>query len=189
MPLVIAVAVALLAALGFVALLPLTLVLRYRAGTARRLSRGWVAAINTVAFGISATLFLCTSALTNVWVPRAFAAALLGMSVGAALGIVGLAVTRWERTSAGLYYTPNRWLVLTITLVILARLGYGFWRFFHAWRFMSGGDESWLVAAGIAGSLAAGASVVGYYLAYWVGLWARFRAHRREASTAAGAAR
>jgi hypothetical protein len=37
------------------------------------------------------------------------------------------------------------------------------------------------VAFGVAGSLAAGALVLGYYLSYWAGLWWLFRRHRRRA--------
>jgi hypothetical protein len=68
--------------------------------------------------------------------------------------------------------------VLTITLVVTARLLYGFWRSWHAWH-STPGDASWLAASGAAGSLAAGALVLGYYLTYWAGVWRRIRRHRR----------
>jgi hypothetical protein len=42
MPLVVLLAAAFALVIGLVALTPLTLVLRYRAGTARRAARGWV---------------------------------------------------------------------------------------------------------------------------------------------------
>ena len=54
------------------ALMPLSLFLRYRASTARRMARGWVAALNVIAFVLSATLFLAAAALTNLRVPHAF---------------------------------------------------------------------------------------------------------------------
>jgi hypothetical protein len=73
-----------------------------------------------------------------------------------------------------LHYTPNRWLVLAITLVVTARVLYGFWRAWESWR--AGLSEgSWFVAAGVAGSMAAGAVVLGYYLVYWIGVRRRLR--------------
>ena len=89
---------------------------------------------------------------------------------------VGLRLTRWEPASGGLHYTPNRWLVLAITLVVTGRLFYGFWRGWHTWR-AGPADGSWLAAAGVAGSMAAGAVVLGYYLAYWIGVRRRIRRH------------
>jgi hypothetical protein len=92
------------------------------------------------------------------------------------LGLVGLAVSRWEFSPGSLHYTPNRWLVLGITLVVTARLAFGFWRSWHAWRAAPDG-MSWAAASGAAGSLAAGAIVLGYYLTYWIGVRRRLRRH------------
>jgi len=47
---------------------------------------------------------------------------------------------------------------------------FGLWRAWQAWD-ADAGDGSWLAAAGFSGSLAAGALVLGYYLAFWAGLW------------------
>jgi hypothetical protein len=76
-----------------------------------------------------------------------------------------------------LYYTPNRLLVLGITLVVTARVGYGIWRGVHTWRAGLQG-ESWFGASGVAGSMAAGAVVLGYYLVYWLGVRRRFKRQR-----------
>jgi hypothetical protein len=83
-----------------------------------------------------------------------------------------------------LHYTPNRWLVLAITLIVSSRLLYGFWRGWHAWRFTPQ-DSSWLAEAGAAGSLGAGAIVLGYYMTYWLGVRRRARPYvgRRSAPT------
>ena len=158
--------------LAAVALLPLSLIMRYRAGTARRPARRWVATINAVLMALSIAFFITVAALTNVWVPDAFVHAAAGLLMGSALGLLGLLLSRWERTPTVLYYTPNRWLVLAITVVVSARLLYGLWRSWHAWSAVPG-DQSWLAAAGAAGSLAAGAVVLGYYLVYWAGVRAR----------------
>jgi hypothetical protein len=172
-PLVLLAAVLLLAP---VFLMPLSLVLRYRAGTARRRARGWVAAVNIAGLAVSVALFLAGAAITSLWAPHAFSYSLLGLGGGIVLGIFGLWLSRWEPSPEGLHYTPNRPLVLAVTLVFTARVLYGLWRAWHAWR-AAPGEASWLAAFGIAGSLAAGAVVLGYYLAYWFGVRARLRRH------------
>jgi hypothetical protein len=160
-------------------LMPLTLVQRYRVGSARRPARGWVAAINLVAIGISAALFLGGAAVTTLWIPETFTYSVAGLVLGFVLGVLGLALTRWEPSARALHYTPNRWLVLAITLVVTARLLYGFWRSWHAWRAgLHGG--SWFVAAGVPGSLAAGGIVLGYYLVYWAGVRRRLKKYRQS---------
>ncbi len=158
--------------------MPLSLVIRYRAGTARRQARGWVATLNSVGLAVSTTLFLMGAALTGIWVPHALGYSLLGLLGGIALGIVGLWASRWERQPDALHYTPNRWLVLGVTLLVTTRLLYGFWRGWHTMRDAAPGT-SWVDAFGVAGSLAAGAVVLGYYLSYWMGVRRRLKAHAR----------
>jgi hypothetical protein len=158
-----------------IVLMPVSLVIRYRAGTARRQARGWVAMLNVVGLVISTGLFLLGAALANIWVPHAFGYALLGLLGGFALGIIGLWLSRWERGGESLHYTPNRWLVLAVTLLVTARILFGLWRSWHTWHHATG--DSVLAAFGVAGSLAAGAVVLGYYLSYWLGIRRRLRRH------------
>ena len=154
--------------------MPLLLVLRYRAGTARRLGRRWVATVNLVSMIVSAGLFLWVAAITTFWIGQAFTYSLAGVMGGCLLGLLGLTLTRWERTPHALHYTPNRWLVLLITLAVTTRLLYGLWRIWHAWR-AAGPETSWPASAGIAGSMAVGAVVLGYYLTYSAGVRWRLR--------------
>jgi len=165
---------ALLAIFLLVLSTPLLLVIRYRVGVARRPGRRWAATINLLSLLISAALFIWVAAMTNFWVPRAFSSSLIGMLSGCLLGFLGLALTRWEKMPTATYYTPNRWLVLLITLAVAARMAYGFWRIWHAWR-TTGHDTSWLASAGIPGSMAVGALVLGYYLTYFAGVRWRLR--------------
>lgn len=165
---------ALFFAIALVLAMPLLLVLRYRAGTARRLGRKWVATVNGASLFLSTGLFLWIAAITTFWIPDAFHYSLAGLTVGGFLGWLGLSLTRWEQTPRATHYTPNRWLVLVITLAVTARLLYGLWRIWHAWR-TSGGDESWIAAAGVANSMAVGAVVLGYYLVYSAGIRWRLR--------------
>jgi hypothetical protein len=166
----------LLLALPFIvlALMPLILVQRYRAGTARRLARRWVASLTLGAMVFSAAFFLVSAAVTTFWVPRTFTAAAAGMGVGLVLGVFGLWLTRWEPTPRTLHYTPNRWLVLLVTLVVSARVVYGLWR---SWTVIRAGvsDTSAVTAFGVPEALGAAAIVIGYYLAYSAGLRWRIR--------------
>jgi hypothetical protein len=165
---------ALLFVIALVLSLPLLLVLRYRAGTMRRRARKWSATLNLGSLVLSVVLFLWVAAMTTLWVPKTFIYSLTGLLGGSLLGLLGLTLTRWEKTSHTLHYTPNRWLVLCVTLAVTARLLYGLWRVWHAWR-NAGGNDSWLASAGVAGSMAVGAIVLGYYLTYWAGLRWRLR--------------
>lgn len=165
---------ALLLVLALILAMPLLLFLRYRAGTARRRAYRWVATLNLATIVLSAGFFLYVAAITTFWVPDAFRYSVFGLLGGGLLGLIGLALTRWEQTPRALHYTPNRWLILIITLAVSARLLYGIWRIWHGWR-TSGSDSSWLTSVGIAGSLALGALMLGYYVAYSAGVWWRLR--------------
>jgi len=161
-----------------IVLLPLSIVQRYRVGTARRPARAWLATLNTMGFGVSAGLALLVAALTSWWAPGTLTATVAGMCLGLLLGTIGLWSSRWESTAGILHFTPNRWLVLAVTAVVVARLVYGMWRGWQAWA--APGDGSWLATAGVAGSLAAGAVVIGYGCAFWGGV--RWRIGRRRAA-------
>jgi hypothetical protein len=165
---------ALLLVLALILAMPLLLFLRYRAGTARRRAYRWVATLNLATIVLSAGFFLYVAAITTFWVPDAFRYSVFGLLGGGLLGSIGLALTRWEQTPRALHYTPNRWLILIITLAVSARLLYGIWRIWHGWH-TSGSDSSWLTSVGIAGSLALGALMLGYYVAYSAGVWWRLR--------------
>jgi hypothetical protein len=173
-------ALLLLLPLAIVALTPLLLIQRYRAGSARRLARPWLATANVAGMIFSACFFVVGAGVTNFWVPNAFISAAAGVAVGTALGVIGLWVTRWEATPRALHYTPNRWLVLAITLVVAVRVLYGFWRGWTSWR-STGEDGSFIAGFGVAGSLGAGGTVLGYYVAYAIGVRRRIsRWQKRE---------
>jgi hypothetical protein len=161
-----------------IVLMPLTLVQRYRVGTSTRQARSWVATANVVAMAFSIALFMMTAAVMTAFVAGVFTYALLGLLTGGALGILGVWWSRWDAAGETLRYTPNRWLVLAITLVVTSRVAYGVWRAFAAWQ-TSPNDSSWIAQAGLGGSLAAGAVVLGYYLMYWSGVRRRVRRHLR----------
>lgn len=163
-------------------LLPLSLLQRYRVGTARRVARGWLTTLNLVVLLLSVGFYLVGAAMTSLWLPHAFSYAMLGLAIGCVLGAVGLPLSRWEATPRGLEYTPNRWLVLAITLVVTSRVIYGVWRGWHAWMARTD-DTSWLAASGAAGAFAAGGIALGYYVIYWAGVRRRVARHRRAPTT------
>jgi len=163
----------------------LSLALRYRAGTARRQARRWVASLNVWATSFSAVFFLSFTFLLSFWVGSALRFALIGMGVGGILALLGLAMTRWESQSQGLFYTPSRWLALVVTLAIAARFAYGWWRATHSGSDASTGQHWLIAAAGTQLSLAVAAGLIAYYLAYSIGVCFQLARHdRRSKSTA-----
>jgi hypothetical protein len=157
----------------------LSLALRYRAGTARRQARRWVASLNVWLTSFSAILFLSFTLLISFWVGSAFRFALIGMSCGGILGLLGLAMTRWESRPEGLFYTPSRWLAVVITLAIAARFVYGWWRATHPGG-SAPGEQHWLITASATQlSVAVAAGLISYYLAYSIGVRLRLARHDR----------
>src|SRR5207244_10487568 len=110
--------------LAFAGVVLLSLALRYRAGTARRQGRRWVATMNLWATSFSAVFFLCFTFLISFWLGPTLQFALAGMAVGAVLGLLGLILTRWESQPEGFFYTPSRWPALLIMLATPARPAY-----------------------------------------------------------------
>ena len=51
-----------------------------------------------------------------------FGSAALGSVGGIALAVFGLRHTRFEKTDAGLFFTPNRWVGLGVTALFVGRL-------------------------------------------------------------------
>ena len=171
--------------LAFAGVVLLSLALRYRAGTARRQARPWVASLNAWLTSFSAVFFLSFTILLSFWVSSAFRFAVIGMGCGGILGLLGLAMTRWESRRNGLFYTPNRWLAVVITLAIAARFIYGWWRATHSGS-STAGDQHWISSASATQlSLAVAAGLIGYYLIYSIGVRLQIaRHHRRSASVA-----
>lgn len=155
----------------WVLLLPFALWQRYRSGHARRRAVRWVTALNAWSLLLSACLFVASAWVTAHWIEGALRHAIGGLAAGALAGILGLALTRFEATPQGLFYTPNRWLVLALTLVVIARLAFGVYRVEQGWT--PGAHAAWLSQQGSV--LAVGGLVLGHYLAYAWGLRSRLR--------------
>ena len=153
-------------------LTPLALWQRYRRGHGRRRAVPWAARANAWLLTASAVLLLGSAGLLGYWVDGALLHALAGLGGGVVLGIVGLWLTPFEHGPEGMFYSPNRWLVLALTLVVAARIGFGVWHAAQLWR-GEAGHAAWLAQQG--GLLAVGGLLLGYYLASSWGIWRRWR--------------
>jgi MFS family permease len=170
-----------LLAVGGVVLL--SLALRYRAGTARRQGRRWIASLNLWMTSLSVVFFLSFTFLISFWLGTAFRFALIGVCFGAILGLLGLAVTRWESQPEGFFYTPNRWLAILVTLAIAARFVYGWWHATHSGS-SAPGEQHWVMtASGTELSLAVAAGLIAYYLVYSIGVRLRVARHEQRRAT------
>lgn len=155
----------------WVVLLPLSLWARYRSGRARRRAHGWMVRGNAWMLAVSLPIFVFSSWISTRWVPDALREASIGLLVGALLGIISLWLTRFERHDQTLWYTPNRWLMLALTIVLAMRILAGLW---VGWRHLANHAHSALGAWLDAGALAGIAGLfLGYGVAYWWGLRAR----------------
>ena len=143
-------------------LLPVALVQRYRTGRARRRAVRWAMGLNGALLLVSTAVFFFSAWLAGHWVAMAVPWAACGWVAGLLVGLAGVALTRVERGPPVDYYTPNRWLVLGVTVVIAVRIGVGLFRAWQAWRVEA--HASWLSQQG--SLLAVGGALLGYYLAY-----------------------
>lgn len=166
--------------LAFAGVVLLSLALRYRAGTARRQGRRWVAGFNVWMTGLSTVFFLSFTLLISFWIESAFRFALIGIVIGGILGLLGLALTRWENRSEGLFYTPSRWLAFIIVFAIAARVVYGWWRATHSASIVAAGQHWLITASGTQLSLAVAAGLIGYYLVYSIGVRVKLTRHEQR---------
>lgn len=170
MPLLLLIPLLLLVLLALWALLiPIGLIQRYRYGKARRRALPWAVALATALSLISLLLFFASAWVIGHWIDDAPVYAAAGLAAGCALGALGLGLTRFEDEARGLYYTPNRWLVLGLTLIVAARIVYGLWQGAQGWS----GHGAWLPRQG--SLFAVGGLLLGYYQLYTLGLRRRLR--------------
>ena len=168
MPLLILPLIVLVLLLLWLVLLPLSLWQRYRLGKARRKAWPWLVKLNSWLLLASSGVLLVSMAVTNIWWPVAFVYALAGWGIGLVIGFAGLWLTRFEATPQGLFYTPNAWLILLLTLLVTARIAMGF---VERWRYWQGKQALAMIPVLDHASLFAVAGLlIGYYLVYTWGL-------------------
>lgn len=153
----------------WVVLLPFAMVQRYRYGRARRRAQPWIVRANAWLLALSALLLFPAAWISSRWIDHALRDATIGLLSGIAIGIVGVWSSRFESTPQGLYYTPNRWLVLLLTSLLAARIALGAWL---GWQHLQSAPATagWSVWLDRGGLLVVAAVLMGYYLAYAWGL-------------------
>jgi hypothetical protein len=121
-------------------------------------------------------LLLALGGLHN---PRLLEGLLGGALAGAALGLAGLRLTRFERDASGAdLYLPNPWIGSVLTVLLVARL---------AWRLLVAMPRLQDPAAAYAGpalgnsplTLAVFGLMIGYYICYFAGLLVHHRRFER----------
>lgn len=152
---------------------PIGLWLGFKRGKSRRRAVPWATGFNAWGMLVSTTVFLITAAVTHRWVQDAFRYAVIGLCAGMLIGALSVAITRWERVEKHLYFTPNRWLILLLTLIIAARFGYSLWRGWASWQ---AGIHHTVWVSQQAPLLGVGGVLIGYQLFY---SWALRRRVRR----------
>jgi len=88
-----------------------------------------------------------------------------GLAAGAALSVLGLKLTSFERTPQGLFYTPNRYLGLTLVLLFVGRIIY---RVIEVTLLSAGNTLTGFVFSSL--TLTVFGLLAGYYLGYTAGL-------------------
>lgn len=148
-------------------LLPFLLLQRYRLGRARQRAIGWMVGANAWLLLLSAALLLIGAWLGQRWIDDALPFAAAGLGVGLLLGLAGIRLADFEATAKGMFHTPNRWLVLLLTLAVALRIALGIWQ---GWLHLRAGGKMHGLLAEQGSLFALGAMLLGHYLAYAWGL-------------------
>jgi hypothetical protein len=122
-----------------------------------------------------AGVFIAATGLLNLHLLEGL---LGGVLAGAALGLLGLKLTRFERNAAGAdVYIPNPWIGGVLTVLLLGRL---------IWHFAVLGTQAGAAAAPTAPqfgnsplTLLVFGLMIGYYIAYYAGLLVHHRRFER----------
>jgi hypothetical protein len=136
---------------------------RIRRNIGRQKSRAWRHWSAAVFFPLLVAL-LALAAMTRPLAEAALAAGAIG---GAALGVWGIRLTRFERTEEGVFYTPNSYLGVGLSLLLVARVLY---RLLEIYMAPGGGAAPPSDIARNPLTLAIVGLVAGYYAAYAMGL-------------------
>lgn len=101
-----------------------------------------------------------------------FATATAGIALGGGLAALGLALTKWHTDEAGTHYTPNAYLGLAITALLLGRITYRLVLMSTTGSIPPTGDAFFAVYQQSPLTLGILALTIGYYLVYFTGLLA-----------------
>ena len=129
------------------------------------------------------TLLVAVAVVMVALIPTSagFAAAATGLVIGLALAFYGLRHTTYEATPEGNFYTPNKWIGLLVTALLLGRI---VGRMISVYETAAAWDPSSPYGATLQRSpLTSGIFVLmaTYYVAYYIGLIKRGREIRLNA--------
>ena len=91
-----------------------------------------------------------------------------GVVLGAALGFLGLRLTKFETTEEGHFYTPNTFIGAGLSLLFVGRMIYRFWVLKDAASGM-GQSQAQLFQSPL--TLLIFGLIAGYYIVYYIGLF------------------
>lgn len=132
--------------------------------------------ISIVIFSLVSLLFLSLAAHDM----RLMAGIGGGLILGAALGFVGLKLTKFETTNAGHFYTPNTYIGIGLSALFLGRLAY---------RYILLGDPTYVQnhpqAMQSPLTLFIFGLTMGYYIVYYIGLFVHTHDKKPVAATSA----
>lgn len=125
--------------------------------------------------------FTTVSGIFLWWLPTpaGIGAAAAGFAIGGGLAFLDLAHTVLERTEEGVFYTPNRWIGLTVTALFVARLAARLFAVYQHSAEIGQGVPSGPAAHGLPRSpltLAVYFLLAAYYCGYYWGILRRTRA-------------
>jgi len=123
-----------------------------------------------VVLAIVAALFV----LRGLHSPNIAAAVLGGGALGAALAWLGIRLTRFEVTEKGIFYTPSGYIGIVLSALLLSRLAYRFvvlYPTFQASKAETGDPFAMYQSSPLTVALLG--IVIGYYMAYCIGLLMR----------------
>lgn len=103
---------------AFIPLILWRIYARVRRNIGRQRSRAWRHWFGVTLFPVLVLLF----ALVALRSPLAEGALWGGVAAGVALAITGLRLTRFERTAEGFYYTPNAYIGVGLSLLLVGRI-------------------------------------------------------------------
>jgi len=167
-------------AMTYAVLAPVVLLMLYRRlrrHIGRQPLQAWRVGLRLAGVSIAAIALLLIGLAGGLGGSMAGLGVLAGLGGGMVLGSYGLRLTRFEATSDGRFYTPNAWLGIGLSALMLGRLAYRFVAVRSASQVALMGDSTVLgmlhrspLTLAIAGLL------VGYFLRYSLGLWRATRA-------------
>ncbi len=173
-------------AMTYAVLAPVVLLVLYRRlrrHIGRQPLQAWRVGLRLAGVGIAAIALLLIGLAGALGGSMAGLGVLAGLGGGMVLGSYGLRLTSFETTVDGRFYTPNPWLGIGLSALMLGRLAYRFVAVRGASQVALMGDTTALgmlhrspLTLAIAGLL------VGYFLRYTLGLWRATRTPAAEAT-------